>query len=205
MILRVAPQNRFFCELQDINFKQEAYRGHVRGPGNERRLMMKTLTASEVINRFGIPYLKELSTFGALSEAVIVDLLQKGRIDELDKGEYIGHFGEEASDFQVVLQGSLAYYKRFEDHDVLTRYFRQGEQLGFDEMIGLIERSGTDVAAEDSVILNISNGQFYNLHVDFPAEFGVFMINLARELAREIELLENVIGKGTGWQGDDIA
>jgi hypothetical protein len=26
------------------------------------------------------------------------------------------------------------------------------------------------------------------------------MLNLARELAREIELLEDVIGKGTGWQ-----
>jgi hypothetical protein len=26
------------------------------------------------------------------------------------------------------------------------------------------------------------------------------MINLSRELAREIALLEEVIGKGTGWQ-----
>ena len=146
--------------------------------------------------------MQELSTFGALSEEVIVDLLQKGSISQIDKGEYIAHFGEEAADFQVVLQGSLAYFKRFEGHDVLTRYFRQGEQLGFDEMIGLIQRNGTDVAAEDSVILNISNSQFYNLHEEFPAEFGVFMINLARELAREIEMLEDVIGQGTGWQAE---
>lgn len=163
---------------------------------------MKILEAAEVIDRFGVPYLRELSTFGALPAEVIIDLLEKGRIDQLDKGEYIAHFGEDAADFQVVLQGSLAYYKRFEGHDVLTRYFRQGEQLGFDEMIGLIERNGTDVAAEDSVVLNISNSQFYNLHVEFPAEFGVFMINLARELAREIEMLEDVIGHGTGWQAE---
>lgn len=69
-------------------------------------------------------------------------------------------------------------------------------------MIGLIERDGTDVAAEDSLILNISSAQFYNLHLEYPAEFGIFMINLARELAREIEMLEDVIGKGTGWQGE---
>ena len=169
---------------------------------NFNRPGMKTLDTAEVIERFGIPYLRELSTFGALSAEVIIDLLQKGRIDQLDKGEYIAHFGEEAADFQVVLQGCLAYYKRFEGHDVLTRYFRRGEQLGFDEMIGLIERNGTDVAAEDSVILNISNQQFYNLHVEFPTEFGVFMINLARELAREIEMLEDVIGMGTGWQAE---
>ena len=163
---------------------------------------MKVLEAAEVIDRLGIPYLQDLSTFGALSETVIVDLLQHGRIEQLDKGEYIAHFDEEASNFQVVLQGTLAYYKRFEGHDVLTRHFRRGEQLGFDEMIGLIVRDGTDVADEDSLILNISSSQFYNLHVEYPAEFGVFMINLARELAREIEMLENVIGKGTGWRGE---
>ena len=163
---------------------------------------MKVLDAAEVIERLGISYLQDLSTFGALSETVIVDLLQDGRIEQLDKGEYIAHFDEEASNFQVVLQGTLAYYKRFEGHDVLTRHFRRGEQLGFDEMIGLIVRDGTDVADEDSLILNISSSQFYNLHVEYPAEFGVFMINLARELAREIEMLENVIGKGTGWQGE---
>ncbi len=160
---------------------------------------MKILDATEYIDRFGVSHLQELSTFGALSEDVIVDLLRKGRIEQLDKGEYIARFDENADDFQVVLQGSLAYYKRFEGRDVLTRYFHQGEQLGFDEMIGLIQRDGTDVALEDSVILNIGSGQFYNLHVDYPAEFGVFMINLARELAREIEMLEDVIGQGTGW------
>lgn len=163
---------------------------------------MKILEAAEVIDRLGITYLQELSTFGALTEAVIIELLQQGRIEQLEKGEYIAHFGEQAADFQVVLQGSLAYYKRFEGHDVLTRYFKQGEQLGFDEMIGLIVRNGTDVAAEDSLILNISSSQFYKLHVEHPAEFGIFMINLARELAREIEMLEDVIGKGTGWQGE---
>ena len=161
---------------------------------------MKILEASEVVETLGIPYLQELSSFGALSEEVILDLLQHGRVEHLQKGEYIAHFGEEAADFQVVLKGTLAYYKRFEGHDVLTRHFRQGEQSGFDEMIGLIARNGTDVAAEDCLILNISSGQFYKLHVDHPAEFGIFMLNLARELAREIELLEDVIGKGTGWQ-----
>jgi hypothetical protein len=29
------------------------------------------------------------------------------------------------------------------------------------------------------------------------------MINLAREMAREIEILENVIGKGTGWREEE--
>ena len=43
----------------------------------------------------------------------------------------------------------------------------------------------------------------FKLHVDFPADFGLLMINLARELAREIEILENVIGQGTGWREEE--
>jgi len=65
-------------------------------------------------------------------------------------------------------------------------------------MIGLLSHNGTDVAVEDSLILDISSEQFYKLHVEFPADFGLLMINLSRELAREIEILEDVIGRGTG-------
>ena len=175
------------------------------GSSTRKRRAMQEVEAAEVIRKLGFTYLQELSTFGALSDEVIEDMLERGRIEHYRRGEYISRFGEAADDFQVVLQGRMAYYKRFEGRDVLTRHFGRGEQIGFDEMIGLIVRNGTDVAAEDSLILSISNSQFTDLHVDYPAEFGIFMINLARELAREIEILENVIGRSTGWRGEEIA
>ena len=163
---------------------------------------METIDATDIVEQLGLPYFRNLSTFGALSDDAILAMLESGTIQHLEKGEYISRFGEKADDFQVVLRGRIAYYKHCDDHDVLTRYFAQGEQLGFDEMIGLLTRNGTDVAVEDSLILNISSEQFYALHVDYPAEFGVFMINLARELSREIALLEDVIGHGTGWTAE---
>ena len=94
-----------------------------------------------------------------------------------------------ADDFQVVLRGRVAYYRCFDGCDVLTRHFNQGEQMGFDQMIGLLKQNGTDVAQEDSLVVDISGEQFFKLHVDFPADFGLLMINLAREMAREIEIL----------------
>ena len=134
-----------------------------------------------------------------MSDTVIVELMREGRLIQLDRGEYIEHFAEKADDFQLVLQGRLAYYKRCDSHDVLTRYFAAGEQIGFDEMIGLLPRDGTDVAVEDTLLLSITSDQFFKLHVSYPAEFGILMINLARELSREIEMLEDVISEGTGW------
>jgi len=160
---------------------------------------METLTAAEVIESLGLPYFRELSTFGALSDEVITDILSHGTIRRYDKGEYITRYGDMASDFQVVLQGIVAFYKHCDERDVLTRHFQKGEQMGFDLMIGLITHDGTDVAAEDSLILDISSAQFFDLHINYPADFGLLMINLARELSREIAMLEDVIVKSTGW------
>lgn len=160
---------------------------------------MQTLDADAVIERLGLVRLGEQPALTEMSEAVIVELMHEGKLVELKKGEYIAHFDEKADDFQLVLEGCLAYYKRCDRHDVLTRHFSAGEQIGFDEMIGLLPRDGTDVAVEDTLLLSITSEQFFNLHVNHPAEFGILMINLARELSREIEILEDVIGEGTGW------
>jgi CRP-like cAMP-binding protein len=163
---------------------------------------MEILDAGKVIESFGLAYFRDLSTLGALSDEVIVDLLNRGTIKRFKKGEYIDRYGEVADDFQVVLQGKVAFYKHCEGHDVLTRYFKKGEQISFDLMIGLIPHDGVDVAAEDSQILDITSAQFFDLHVNYPADFGLLMINLARELSREIAMLEDVIGKSTGWTGE---
>ena len=159
---------------------------------------MEILDSGETIERLGLDYLNELSTFGALSNDAIVNLLDNGVIKHFARGEYVTRLGQVASEFQVLLRGRFAYYKCFEGCDVLTRHFNQGEQIGFDLMIGLLAHNGTDVAVEDSLILDISSEKFYRLHVEFPADFGLLMINLSRELAREIEILEDVIGGGAG-------
>ena len=163
---------------------------------------MEIIDPVEAIENLGLTRLRELSTFGALSDEVIVDLLTNGVIRRYARGEYISRLDQVASEFEVVLQGRFAFYKHGEDSDVLTRYFCAGEQMGFDLMIGLISHNGIDVAVEESLLLDISSEQFYELHVSFPADFGLLMINLSRELAREIAMLEDVIGKGTGWLGE---
>ena len=98
--------------------------------------MMKIRDADETIKELGWTCLNELSTFGALSNDVIADLLKKGVIRHYQKGEYVVRVDQVADDFQVVLKGRVAYYRCFDGCDVLTRYFNQGEQMGFDQMIG---------------------------------------------------------------------
>jgi CRP-like cAMP-binding protein len=161
---------------------------------------MEVVDSAEVIEQLGLPYFQELATFGALSNEIIIDLLTSGTIRRFSKGEYLARFDVTATDFQVLLQGKMAFYKHCEGYDILTRHFNEGDQMGFDLMLGLIPHNGTDVAIEDCLLLDISSAQFYNLHVDYPIDFGLLMINLARELSREIALLENVIEESPLWQ-----
>ena len=77
---------------------------------------MELVDATEMIESMGLPYFCELSTFGALREGVIIDLLSRGTIKRLKKGEYIVRYCEEESGFQVVLQGKMAFYRRCEGY-----------------------------------------------------------------------------------------
>ena len=101
---------------------------------------MKPLDANLVVDEFGLDFFRNHPSFSALSDSVLLDLFHQGTITRLSRGEYIVHLDEKAEDFQIVLKGRLAYYKHCGDHDVLTRHFCQGDQIGFDEMIGLIGR-----------------------------------------------------------------
>ncbi|UTW14059.1 Crp/Fnr family transcriptional regulator [Marinobacterium rhizophilum] len=160
---------------------------------------MKTLDVDVVMEWLGRSYFHELSTFGALSEAAVLFLLCGGRLLQLHRGDLLYRAGEPADAFYVILQGDLRFYKQAEGQDVLTRHFGRGELLGFDAMIGLHPRSGTAVAGEDTLVLEVGSALFFDLHTQFAADFGLMMINLSRELSREIALLENVIGQSLGW------
>ncbi|KZX59210.1 hypothetical protein A3709_16845 [Halioglobus sp. HI00S01] len=162
---------------------------------------METRSAADVLAQYGLPYFRELATFGALSDEAIETLLWDGEIQFLAQGEKLERIEEPADDFQVVLSGKTAFYKRGDTCEVLTRYYCPGDQVGFDLMIGMIEHNGTDVAVKDTLWLNIDKTLFYRLHVEYPADFGLLMINLARELSREIEILEDLlVGAGDGAQ-----
>ena len=161
---------------------------------------MKTLQAEPLLKQFSLPYFRELASFGALSDEMIHNMLHKGVCVQLEQGEILKPYESPVDGFSIVLEGDLAFYKHCETHDVLTRHFLAGEQIGFDSMIAMIPNSGTEIAFDDSVVLQISASQFFDLHVDFPNDFGLFMINLSRELSREIAMLEDVVGKSTGWK-----
>jgi len=156
---------------------------------------MNTLTPLELYQRFSPEYIQGLSTFGAISVDVVQQLLAEGVIFELDTDEILYQVGSAVDEFYVILSGKIALYHHYDDEPALIHYYRPGQQIGFVGLIALHSRKGTTIADEKCCILSISSNQYYELHEKSPEAFGLLTLNLAREMARTIGEMGDLIAE----------
>ena len=131
------------------------------------------------------------SIFGALSVDAKNFLLEHGKIYRARAGETIFEYGDRGDSFFVVCAGSLEFYKKHEGEYIQTRTVGFGEEVGFVAMIALHDHVGNAVAREDSLLLEIDSNLFSQLHQSCPLDFGLLLLNLARDMARVIRKLGN--------------
>ena len=92
--------------------------------------------------------------------------------------------GNPADGFYVLLRGQLDCYREVDSEQVPILIVGVGEQIGYVSMIGLFERLGDGKAHGPTVLLHIGSDLFYQLHLEYPFDFGILMLNLSREMAR---------------------
>ncbi|MEP5837480.1 MAG: cyclic nucleotide-binding domain-containing protein [Marinobacter sp.] len=154
---------------------------------------MHEITVEQVLNKFPFEHLRELATFGALSDECILDLLENGHLMELAPGDALYEAGSSADEFYVIIDGTLDLFHHFEDKRAPTRTYHAGDQLGFVGIIALHPHRGTAIACETCWTVAISSSQFFDLNHTAPENFGLLMINLSRGMARTISILGDVI------------
>lgn len=153
---------------------------------------MKKLTVEQVLERFPISRCRALSLFGALSEGCISFLLEKGDLSYSDVGEKLFIQGQASGDFFILLDGQLGYYRFNGVERVYLRSYHQGEQLGFSSMIGLHERRGDAITEYPGYVLRITVDLFHQVCLNYPDDFVLFLINMTRDMSREIIDLDSI-------------
>ena len=131
------------------------------------------------------------SIFGALSADATLFLLERGKIYQARSGESIFKYGDRGDSFFVVCAGSLEFLKQHEGEYIQTRTVGFGEEVGFVAMIALHEHVGNAVAREDSLLLEVNSVLFGQLHQSYSLDFGLLLLNLARDMARVVRKLGN--------------
>ncbi|WP_432474638.1 cyclic nucleotide-binding domain-containing protein [Amphritea sp. HPY] len=153
---------------------------------------MDILTARQVSERFPLSRCRSLSLFGALSNDCISFLLDNGELGYSLPGEKLFQQGQSSGDFYIVLEGRLSYYRFNGVERVYLRSYSEGEQLGFASMIGLHERRGDAVTEIQGYVLCITADLFHQVCQNFSEDFVIFMINMTREMSREIIDLDSL-------------
>ncbi len=154
---------------------------------------MKLISTKQLLKNHELSSFTNASVFGALPEASILWLLQNGKIYFLTKGENLFTQGQRGGSLNVILEGQISYYKFHEDHYAYIREYKVGEQIGFMSMIALHKRVGRAEAHQDTITLEINSELFHEFHNRTPKEFGILMMNLAREMARTLRTVDNII------------
>ncbi|OAN87990.1 hypothetical protein A8B84_04955 [Marinobacter sp. EhC06] len=135
----------------------------------------------------GISYFRELSSFGALPDEIILYLLREGKLISLDVGDTLYSRGDRSDAFYIVLEGaSETFMAGKKDRWSFVRCHEAGEDMGFAAMIALRDRAAMTVAKSQSVVLEVSSDLFFQLHGKDPDAFGLMMLNLTRGMARAI-------------------
>ena len=148
---------------------------------------MQQISLKEFSQMVALEDMARGSVFGALSVEATRFLLAQGNLYTIGQGDTVFEYGDHAGRFFVVCKGSLDFFKQHQGEWRHIRVVNFGEETGFVPMIALHDQSGTAVAREDSIVLEVSSALYAELQQKYSMDFGLLTLNLAREMARVID------------------
>ncbi|WP_067099397.1 Crp/Fnr family transcriptional regulator [Marinomonas atlantica] len=139
--------------------------------------------------------LKTGSIFGALSPSAIDFLVNRGAMLHIESREQLFADGDKGDSFYIIIEGTLNYYLDSNNASSLIRKVSFGQALGYVTMISLCPRNGYAVADTDTTLLEIDYNVFGEFHDRFAFDFGILILNLSRDMARNIQVLSHTLAK----------
>ncbi|MFD1383778.1 cyclic nucleotide-binding domain-containing protein [Rhodanobacter aciditrophus] len=154
---------------------------------------MNTIQISQCVEDITPERLKTGSIFGALSPSGIQYLVNEGELLHFSKGESVFENEDKGDFFYIVITGEVAFYKKHSTNATLIRRVSFGEALGYVTMISLTQRLGNARAEKDAILLKVDYNLFAAFHDKHAFDFGILILNLSRDMARNIQKLSNTI------------
>lgn len=143
---------------------------------------------SELKNRV-FEILPKTGLFGGISiedVGFLTDLLTESRVN---KGEVIFAEGDPPGDSYLLLEGQV----EISVHGKPIDTFEEGSVMGVASPIGIQNQLFTATAVTDVVMAVIPTKILYLLAHEKPELFGMIMMNVARDLARGLKVMREVI------------
>ena len=116
-------------------------------------------------------------------------VLAQSEILRAQKGEYIFRRGDSPKEIYIILDGRIGFYLE----DMTIKEFSTGFSFAESALIGIQFQVVDAKALEDSELLIISKRKLMQLFEDDSVVFGIFILNIARELARRLAMVGELL------------
>ena len=131
--------------------------------------------------------------FAGLTPEAIALLLENARELEFGEGAVVVREGETSNRFFVIAVGRLRVCRNFgQPGEVDLASLGPKEFFGEMSILDTLPRSATIQAMSPSTLCCISSITFARLYQSMPTQYGILILNIARDLSRRLRHLDEV-------------
>jgi CRP/FNR family transcriptional regulator, cyclic AMP receptor protein len=140
-----------------------------------------------------LPILSEIAIFGGFSERQLHEIFKYLEEGVFDQGEYIFQKGDDPSYIYIVKKGKIDLLITDQKVVLKKKILAVGDCFGEASLMAMHKHTATAVALEKSQIMVLSRRALLQLRKEDTALFSLLMMNIARELARRLELTDEIL------------
>ena len=140
-----------------------------------------------------LEHLQEVTIFAGLEERALDLLLQRAERECYDPEAVIVREGEPGNRFFLIINGTVAVLKRSPDgNEVELARLGRGDFFGEVCILDTFPRTATIRTLERTDLLRVPALAFLDLYETDAKQYGLLVLNMARDLARRLRRLDEV-------------
>ena len=140
-----------------------------------------------------IAILSQISIFGGVTDAQQQEIFSRLQTGVFKRGEFIFQKGDEPSHIYIVKSGLIELFIPDKEAMVGKKRLGVGECFGQVALMSIHQHTISAVALEDSEVIVFSKRLLHQLHHEDITLFALLMMNIARELARRLQFMDELL------------
>ena len=107
-------------------------------------------------------------------------------------GERVFTDGDLGTTMYIVQSGKVRLFRMVDGGKRVHGMMEKGDFFGEMCILETLPRSATVQATEDATLYSLSSIVFYQLYESLPRQYGILLVNIARDLSRRLRHLDEV-------------
>jgi CRP-like cAMP-binding protein len=143
--------------------------------------------------------LRAVPVFAGVDEATFALLEQEARPRTVAVGECVVREGERGSSMYIIQEGRVEVVKRLgEPDEVVLAVLKTGDFFGEMSWVEPLVRAASVRAVEPTELRELKASALHHLYTASAEQFGIVVLNLARDLSRRLRRLDEAYAALSG-------